>query len=146
MFTISVKLTLLTIIPLPAIIFLMIRTGKMIQNRHIRVQQSFDAISSHAQESISGIRLVKSFHQERHEINRFRQLCDTYVSSNISLVKIWGLLFHSITLLGSLALGFLIYFGGKQVILQQISIGQFVSFTFYINLLIWPMNRYRLGL
>ena len=139
MFTISVKLTLLTIIPLPAIIFLMIRTGKMIQNRHIRVQQSFDAISSHAQESISGIRLVKSFHQERHEINRFRQLCDTYVSSNISLVKIWGLLFPSITLLGSLALGFLIYFGGKQVILQQISIGQFVSFTFYINLLIWPM-------
>lgn len=139
MFTISVKLTLLTIIPMPAIIFLMIRTGKMIQNRHIRVQQSFDAISSHSQESISGIRLVKSFHQEHHEINRFRQLCDTYVLFNIALVKIWGLLFPSITLLGSLAIGFLIYFGGKQVILQQISIGQFVSFTFYINLLIWPM-------
>jgi ATP-binding cassette subfamily B protein len=139
MFTISVKLTLLTIIPLPAIIFLMIRTGKMIQKRHIRVQESFDAISSQAQETTSGIRLVKSFHQERHEINRFGQLCDTYVKSNISLVKIWGLLFPSITLLGSLASGILIYFGGKQVILQQISIGQFVSFTFYINLLIWPM-------
>jgi ATP-binding cassette subfamily B protein len=139
MFTISVKLTLLTIIPLPAIIFLMIRTGKMIQKRHIRVQESFDAISSHAQETTSGIRLVKSFHQERHEINRFGQLCDTYVKSNISLVKIWGLLFPSITLLGALASGILIYFGGKQVILQQISIGQFVSFTFYINLLIWPM-------
>ncbi len=139
MFTISVKLTLLTIIPLPAIIFLMIRTGKMIQSRHIRVQQSFDAISSHAQESTSGIRLIKTFHQEHHEINRFRQLCDTYVLSNISLVKIWGLLFPSITLLGSMALGFLIYFGGKEVILQQISIGQFISFTFYINLLIWPM-------
>jgi len=139
MFTISVKLTLLTIIPLPAIIFLMIRTGKLIQNRHIRVQQCFDAISSHAQESISGIRLVKSFHQEHHEIQRFRQLCDTYVLSNIALVKIWGLLFPSITLLGSLALGILIYFGGKQVILQNISIGQFVSFSFYINLLIWPM-------
>lgn len=139
MFTISIKLTLLTIIPLPAIIFLMIRTGKMIQNRHIRVQQSFDAISTHAQESTSGIRLVKSFHQEQHEINRFSQLCDTYVKSNIALVKIWGLLFPAITLLGSMASGFLIYFGGKQVILQQISIGQFVSFTFYINLLIWPM-------
>jgi len=139
MFTISVKLTLLTIIPLPAIIFLMIRTGKMIQKRHIRVQESFDAISSHAQETTSGIRLVKSFHQERHEINRFGQLCDTYVKSNISLVKICGLLFPSITLLGSLASGILIYFGGKQVILQQISIGQFISFTFYINLLIWPM-------
>ncbi|HEX3019604.1 MAG TPA: ABC transporter transmembrane domain-containing protein, partial [Chitinispirillaceae bacterium] len=139
MFTISIRLTLYTIIPFPAIIFLMIKTGKIIQNRHTRVQESFDAISSHAQESTSGIRLVKSFHQEHHEIIRFRELCNTYVKSNIALVKIWGLLFPTLTFLGSIALAILIYFGGKQVILQQISIGQFVSFTFYINLLIWPM-------
>ncbi len=139
MFSINIKLTIYTIIPLPAIIFLMIKTGKIIQKRHTRVQEAFDAISSQAQESTSGIRLVKSFHQEHHEIERFKKLCNTYVSSNISLVKIWGLLFPSITLLGSLAFCILIYTGGKQVILQQISIGQFVSFTFYINLLVWPM-------
>lgn len=139
MFSISIKLTLYTIIPLPIIIFIFIKTGKLIQNRHTKVQESFDSISSHAQESTSGIRLVKGFHQESHEISQFKELCDRYVKSNIDLVRVWGLLFPSITLLGSLSFGILIYFGGRQAILQQITIGQFVSFSFYINLIVWPM-------
>lgn len=139
MFSISPRLTLYTVIPLPVIILLFIKTGKKIQSKHTSVQQSFDSISSHSQESISGIRLVKGYHQEAHEIAKFVELSNQYVRSNISLVKIWGILYPSITLLGSFSFGILFLIGGRQVILQQITIGQFVSFTFYINLLIWPM-------
>ena len=139
MMAISPSLTLYTVLPLPAIIFLLIRTGKMIQGRYTAVQESFDAISSHTQESFSGVRVVKSFVQEQHERDRFAELCSNYVTSNLRLVRVWGLLFPTITLLASLSLGLLLYFGGKAVILNQLSIGQFVSFSFYINLLVWPM-------
>ncbi|NLD98342.1 MAG: ABC transporter ATP-binding protein [Fibrobacter sp.] len=139
MFSISPQLALYTIIPLPLIILLLVKTGKLVQTRHIRVQECFDAISSHTQEAISGIRLIKGFHQECNEIEKFIVHCDKYVSSNIKLIKLWGILFPTITLLGSLSFAILIFFGGRLVIFQKISIGQFVSFTFYINLIIWPM-------
>jgi ATP-binding cassette subfamily B protein len=139
MFSINPRLTLYTIIPLPLIILILTKTGKIIQKRHLDVQKSFDAISSHTQESISGVRVLKSFVQEQHENNRFTTLCNHYAKANLSLVKIWGFLFPSITLLGSLSLSILLFFGSKLVILQELTIGQFVSFTFYINLLIWPM-------
>lgn len=139
MFSIDPQLAIYTIIPLPLIILILIKTGKLIQSRHISVQESFDSISSHAQEAISGIRLIKSFHQENHEIDKFKICCDVYVKSNIKLVKLWGVLFPAITFLGSLSFAMLVYFGGTQVIFRKISIGQFVSFSFYIHLIIWPM-------
>jgi len=139
MFSISPQLALFTIIPLPLIILILIKTGKLVQNRHIRVQECFDSISSHVQEAISGIRLIKGFHQENNEIDKFKEYCNKYVISNIKLVKLWGMLFPTITLLGSFSFAILIYFGGRLVIFQKISIGQFVSFTFYIHLIIWPM-------
>ena len=82
---------------------------------------------------------MKSFVQEKNEQKIFRNLCDNYVGKNISLVKVWGLLFPAITFLASLSLSLLYYFGGRDVITERISVGQFVSFTFYINLLVWPM-------
>ena len=139
MVSISPRLTLITVLPLPLIIFLFIKSGKLIQTRHTRVQEAFDKISSHTQESFSGVRIVKSFVQEKNEQKIFRNLCDNYVGKNISLVKVWGLLFPAITFLASLSLSLLYYFGGRDVITERISVGQFVSFTFYINLLVWPM-------
>lgn len=139
MISISASLTLVTIIPLPAIIFIMINTGSLIQKRFIAVQESFDSISSHTQEALSGVRVLKSFVQENHEHARFSALCETYVKRNMSLVKLSGFLFPSVTLLASLSLALLFFYGGRLVILQKLTIGQFISFSFYINLLVWPM-------
>jgi ATP-binding cassette subfamily B protein len=139
MFSINVKLTLLTVIPLPLIIFIFIKTGSFIQARYTAVQKSFDAISSHTQETFSGIRVIKGFVQETGETDHLKTLCDNYVADNIRLVKLWGILFPSITLLASLSLVFLFYFGSQLVITRELSIGQFISFSFYINLLVWPM-------
>jgi ATP-binding cassette, subfamily B, multidrug efflux pump len=139
MLSISPRLTLWTVLPLPVIIIIFIKTGGMIQNRFTAVQSAFDTLSSHSQESFSGIRVIKGFVQEVQERERFYASCDTYVDQNIRLVKVWGVLFPSITMLASSSMVLLFYFGGRLVIGNALTIGQFVSFSLYINLLVWPM-------
>lgn len=139
MLSISPELTMYTVLPLPLIVFIFIKTSKTIQNRYTDVQTSFDSISSHTQESLSGIRVIKGFVQEKMERDRLYKACDSYVDKNIRLVKIWGILFPSITMLASSSLVLLICIGSSFVMNNKLTIGQFVSFTFYINLMVWPM-------
>lgn len=139
MIAISPRLTLFTALPLPLIIILLIRAGRIIETRYTLVQESFSNISTHTQESFSGIRVIKGFAREKSEEVRFRVACDRYVDHNMALTRIWGLIFPTITFLASLSFSLLLLFGGRLVLAEKLSIGQFVSFTFYINLLVWPM-------
>jgi ATP-binding cassette subfamily B protein len=139
MLSTNVTLTLLTVIPLPLIVIIMLRFGKIIQARFKDVQESFGAISSRAQEAFSGIRVIKGFVQETQELDGFVKACDDYVDKNIQLVKIWGFFFPIIAFLASLSLSLLYLFGGRFVIEGKLSLGQFMSFAFYIGLLVWPM-------
>jgi ATP-binding cassette, subfamily B, multidrug efflux pump len=139
MLSTNVTLTLLTVIPLPLIVIIMLRFGKIIQARFKDVQESFGAISSRAQEAFSGIRVIKGFVQETQELDGFVKACDDYVDKNMELVKIWGFFFPIIAFLASLSLSLLYLFGGRFVIEGKLSLGQFLSFAFYIGLLVWPM-------
>ena len=153
MLSINVPLTLLTVTPLPIIVFVMLRFGKVIQARFADVQESFGDISSRAQESLSGIRVVKGFVQEEHELGSFVRECDSYVEKNIRLVKLFGLFFPLISFLAALSMSLLYFFGSRFVIANEVSLGQFVSFSFYIGLFVWPMmavgwvyNMYQRGM
>jgi ATP-binding cassette subfamily B protein len=139
MLSINSELTLLTVLPLPLIVIIMVRFGGMIQSRFKDVQESFGAISSRAQEAFSGIRVIKGFVQEREELDWFVKACDDYVAKNMHLIKIWGFFFPIITFCASLSLSLLYLFGGNFVIQGRLTLGQFLSFAFYIGLLVWPM-------
>ncbi|MBN1982245.1 MAG: ABC transporter ATP-binding protein [Chitinivibrionales bacterium] len=142
MLSVNVRLTLFCIIPLPLIIIVMTSFGRVLQQRFTQVQESFSTISSHSQESFSGIRIIKSFLQEEAEAVAFAAKCDTYVDKNIRLVKIWGFFFPSVTLLASLAMTIFFVAGSYSVLQRSISIGDFVSFTFYLSTIIWPMMAF----
>ncbi|HEX7511256.1 MAG TPA: ABC transporter transmembrane domain-containing protein, partial [Chitinivibrionales bacterium] len=139
MLAIDVKLTLLSITPLPLIIVVMVRFGGLIQSKFKDVQESFGSLSSHTQEVFSGVRVVKGFAQERFELERFTRQCDVYVEKNISLVRYWGVFFPLITLFASVSIASLYFFGGRQVISGRLSLGNFVSFAFYIQMFVWPI-------
>ncbi len=139
MMSINVPLTLLTVVPLPLIVFVMIRFGKVIQARFADVQKSFGDLSSQTQESFSGIRVVKGFVQEGRELDGFVRECDSYVEKNMRLVKLFGFFFPLISFLAALSLSLLYFFGSRFVLENRISLGQFVSFAFYIGLFVWPM-------
>jgi ATP-binding cassette, subfamily B, multidrug efflux pump len=153
MLSINVPLTLLTVAPLPVIVFIMVRFGKVIQARFADVQESFGDISSRVQESLSGIRVVKGFVQEEAELASFVKECDSYVDKNIRLVRLFGFFFPLISFLAALSLSLLYFFGSRFVIENRVSLGQFVSFAFYIGLFVWPMmavgwvyNMYQRGI
>ncbi|MBN1129915.1 MAG: ABC transporter ATP-binding protein, partial [Chitinispirillaceae bacterium] len=139
MIAISPRLTLVTAAPLPVVVFLFSRVGGLIQRRFTRVQESFAAISSHTQESFSGVRVIKSFAQEGVERDRLATRCNEYVKENLALTRVWGLIFPAITLLASFSYALLLLYGSRLVMQNDLTIGEFISFTFYINMLVWPM-------
>jgi ATP-binding cassette subfamily B multidrug efflux pump len=139
MLAIDVKLTLLTISPLPLIAVLMLRFGGVLQSKFKNVQESFGAISSQAQEAFSGIRVVKGFVQEKSELDSFSARCDDYMDKNMGLVRIWGALYPLIGFFGALSISLLFLFGGRDVIGGGLSLGTFVAFMSYIQLFVWPI-------
>jgi ATP-binding cassette subfamily B protein len=139
LFSISVRLTLFAIIPLPFIILLITRYGPLMQSRFKAVQESFGTISAQTQEAFSGIRVVKGYVQEEHETSVFEERCNEYVQKNLELIRIWGVFFPAVTLLANLSMTILYLVGGRSVILEGLSFGEFVSFSMYLGLLIWPV-------
>lgn len=139
MLTTDVPLTLITILPMPLIVFIMLRFGGMIQSKFKDVQESFGTISSKSQEAFSGIRVIKGFVQEEQELKDFVKACDEYVDKNMGLVKLWGFFFPIISFLACISVSLLFYFGGLSVLHGSLSLGKFMSFSFYIGLLVWPM-------
>jgi ATP-binding cassette subfamily B multidrug efflux pump len=136
---ISVQLTLLSMIPMPIITFLVFFLGREVNKRFTAIQEKYSDITARAQESFSGIRVVKAYVQEQAEIDDFSNLSIDYVKKNMSMVKIWGMFWPAIALFGGLAVVMVLWFGGKAVIAGTISLGDFVAFTAYLLMLIWPM-------
>jgi len=139
MFRIDVKLTLISISPLPLIAFIMIFFGRLIEIKFSKVQESFSTLSAHAQESFSGIRVIKGFTQEDEDSKVFLKKSQDYVDKNIDLIKIWGFFFPSINFLASLSIAIFYLFGLKEIILTKISIGEGLMFISYLNMVVWPM-------
>lgn len=137
--TIDIRLTTVALLPLPIIAVLMIFFGKLIQSRFKNVQEAFSELTDRVQESISGIRVVKSFVQQDSEISNFSTYNNNYVNKNMDLIKVWGLMFPAVAFIGALSFLIALYYGGSLVIDDELSLGQFVSFISYLGLLTWPM-------
>ncbi len=132
-------LTLVTIGPLFMIIVFVLSIGTKLRERFRKVQEAFADISSQVQEVFSGIRVVKGFAEEENEAKLFEEKCENYLERNIHLLKLWGMLFPLIGLAASLSSLLFLAAGGIFTVLGKISMGEFVSFNFYIANLIWPI-------
>ncbi len=139
MIGISLRLTLLAIIPMPILSVIIIYFGKEIHARFRQVQKIFAAMSGKVQETISGIRVVKVFVQEQAELEKMSVQARNYVKENIALVKIFAMFFPMLFLVINISMGIVLIFGGESAIFNEISIGEFVAFFQYLGMLIWPM-------
>jgi ATP-binding cassette subfamily B multidrug efflux pump len=139
MFRINHILTFLALIPLPLLSFTTFVMGRALHVRFRSVQDAFAKLTDRVQENIAGIRVVKAFVQESFELSDFKSYNQFYVSENMRLVKIWGAFFPLMMLLGGISTAIVLLWGGKQVVLNTISLGDFVAFTLYLGILIWPM-------
>lgn len=139
MLAINVELTLFAVIPLPFVFVVVLGFGRLIHRRFERVQEVFSELMEKVREALSGIRVVKSFVQEAGMEKDYDRTNEGYVQANMHLVKVWGLFDPSIAFLSGLGTAIVLWAGGSRVITGEISIGDFVAFTSYLNMLVWPM-------
>ncbi|WPD22215.1 MAG: ABC transporter ATP-binding protein [Candidatus Electrothrix scaldis] len=139
MVSINPFLTLMAILPLPLLgISAWFLSGKL----HVRfdqVQHSFGLITEFARNSMVAIRLIKGYTREQQQKKAFAELGEQYVAANIKVAVVQGLLFPISVLVGNLGMMLILYYGGKLVIAEAITLGGFVAFVHYLYMLIWPM-------
>jgi ATP-binding cassette subfamily B protein len=139
MFVINAQLTLLALSMAPFLVVTVLYFGRMVHRRFERVQATFSLLMERARENFSGIRVVKAYVQEQSEVDKFAQVGSRYVKDNMDLVKVWGMFFPTTMLFANLSSAIVLLVGGGKVITTQISMGDFVAFTSYLGILIWPM-------
>ncbi|MFT9485780.1 ABC transporter ATP-binding protein [Tepidibacillus infernus] len=137
--TISVKLTIIALLPLPFMALLTSHFGKLIHQRFRKAQESFSHLTENVQENISGIRVIKAFVQEQEEIKKFTHANQDYVDKNMELVRIQAIFNPLVQLISGLSFLIVLAYGGILVINRQITLGDFVAFNSYLGLLTWPI-------
>ena len=140
MYFLSPKLTLIALIPLPLIFWFVSRNEKRIHDRYEQVQESFSTISAAASENLGGIRVVKAFGRENTQIDRFKGLGQNHVDLAMRLARVQAIFGPGLDFFMTLALVILLAWGGKRVIVGELSLGTFVAFRFYLQQMIWPMT------
>jgi len=135
-------LTLYVLAPLPILAVAIYFVNNMINKRSERIQASLSDLTTNAQESYSGIRVIKSFVQERAMLGFFTRNSEEYRKNAIALAKVEAIYFPSITLLIGLSTLLTIMIGGLYYIRGQHGIGleTIVEFVLYINMLTFPVS------
>lgn len=137
--TISWKLTLVSLLPLPVMAWATNKYGTMLHKRFHSAQEAFSSLNDKVQESISGTRVIKAFGQEKDDINSFTELSKDAVRKNMAVARIDSLFDPTISLIIGFSFFLAVSYGSSLVIQGELSIGELVSFTSYLGLLIWPM-------
>ncbi len=140
MWNIDTKLTLYTLLPLPVLSVSIYVLSHIINKRSNIVQQYLSKLTTYAQETFSGINVVKAYTIEGFTSNSFEQLANTSRDKNISLYKAQALFFPLMLLLIGISNILVIYIGGMQYIDGEIeNIGVIAEFIIYVNMLTWPV-------
>jgi len=113
--------------------------GPRLRKRFHYVQETFAKLSGMIQESISGVRVIKAFAQEKPELEKMEVFSKEYVDANIKSAKVSGFFHPLIGLIISFSLVIVLIMGGHAAIKGEISIGEFIAFFSYLGMLVWPM-------
>ena len=136
---VNLELTLIAILPLLVILVGGVYYGKAIEKRFSEKQQAFSDLTDEVQESISGIRVIKAFVQERQELKSFAKANKNNKEKNMRVVKLNAVVWPLLEALIGLSSVITLLYGGYLVSQGKITPGQFVAFNQYIGSLVWPM-------
>ncbi|HLR75388.1 MAG TPA: ABC transporter ATP-binding protein [Virgibacillus sp.] len=138
-FTISWKLTLAALIPLPIMGLLMNKYGAIIHKRFMEAQFAFGTLNNEVLESIQGVRVTRAFVQEKQDERHFQSMTQNVYEKNLAVAKIDALFEPTMKVLVGLAYTIGLGYGAMLVFENQITLGDLVTFNVYLGMLIWPM-------
>ena len=139
MLSLDTRLTLMALLPLPLVSISVRYFGAAIHKRFEAIQEQLANLSAIVQEALAGVRVVRAYNQEAHEIERFRAANLEFVRRNRVLIRLQGLFFPSMTLFLGFGSLLVLWLGSRHVIRGQLTLGEFVAFNSYLVMLSWPM-------
>lgn len=139
MISIAPILTLYTVLPLPILSITIYKLSRIINQKSALVQEMLSKMSSFAQESFSGIAVIKSYNLQGQSSSDFTDLASETYDKNMDLVKVQAWFFPLMILLIGCSNLIVIFVGGNQYINGQLEIGVLAEFIIYVNMLTWPV-------
>ncbi len=139
MLKLSPTLTFWVLLPVPFVVFAVYYFGRIIHRLSERIQAALGALSTRAQENLTGVRVIRAYAQEEAEIAEFDKANREYVDRNIQLIGSWSLFFPALTALIGVSFVILLGKGGAQVINSGISLGTLQSFFTFLMMLVFPI-------
>ena len=139
MVRLSPTLSFWVLIPVPIVAAIVWYFGRVIHSLYETIQAALATLSAKAQENLAGVRVIRAYAQEEAEIRGFDAPNRDYVTRNLKLIAAWSMFMPALTALIGLTFVLVLWFGGRQVIAGQISLGEFVAFYAYMVQLVFPM-------
>ena len=139
MLLVDVRLTLIALVPLPIVSITVKIFGSKIHKTFEEVQEKLSDMSAVAQESLTGVRVVRAYGQEVPETERFRQANLDYLAHNRRLSRLQGAFFPTMGLFLGFSALLALWLGSRDVISGRITVGELVAFNAYLAQLAWPM-------
>ncbi|AEH51342.1 ABC transporter ATP-binding protein [Pseudothermotoga thermarum] len=136
------RLTWIAIAPMPGVALVALLFGRLIHKKFMKAQQEYSALSEITEETVSGVRIIKSFAANDLMHRLFNERSMRNYKTNMSLAKVSSLFFPLMTFFASLSYVLALRFGGAMVIREQVSLGEFVAFNSYLGMLTWPMMAF----
>jgi len=140
MIAINPELGLISLVPVPFVVWISQRYGHRARPAVQEVQQRIAELTADAEENISGVRVVKSFAREERQLQRFRGSVGRVFDQSMVATRLEATYNPIIAFLPQLGLAAVLVLGGRSVIHGHLTLGQFSAFYFYLNMLIGPMR------
>ncbi|HEU4793866.1 MAG TPA: ABC transporter ATP-binding protein, partial [Nitrolancea sp.] len=140
LFATNWQLALLSLSVMPVLAWTAIHFGRTIRPMFLAVQQQFGVMTTALQENLSGARVVRAFAREEDEATKFDCELQVLYDRNMETVARSSFFFSLMALLSSLGIAFILWYGGRQVVSGQLSLGQLTAFYFYLAMLAQPIR------
>ena len=141
MFLLDARLAAIALIPLPVLIAATIRFGSNIRPRFKRIQEQLAVLSSTMQESLTGIRIVKAFAREPHELEKFDKDNLAWYQRRYRVIKMWANNWPFFTFTLAFSVFLLLWFGGPMAMDETITTGTLFAMITYVLMLNGPVQR-----
>ena len=139
--TTNAKLTLvvLPVLPLALIVFMVF--GVISQPLFVKVQQRLSALNTVLQENLAGIKVVKAFTREKSEEAKFDAAANALMTQQVKVARTFSFLFPLVFLIANVGQALVLYFGGRQIIGNTLTLGQYQEFSLYLIFVFFPLAQ-----
>ncbi|MBI4527059.1 MAG: ABC transporter ATP-binding protein [Deltaproteobacteria bacterium] len=138
MLSIDVRMTLAALLPYPVLIWAVRNFRGKVLKTSLKVQQQMSELSSHVQENLSGMHVVKAYTQEQNQINQFAELNRDYQEKSMELARLRGVVGPFMQAISGLTVLIVLGYGGLRVMRGDLFVADIVAFIAYLNVLAWP--------